>query len=265
MSEVQDFFLSMHQARIKVRSMGNPGQGPVLLFLHEALGCIDMWKGFPEELCQATGLPGVAYDRLGHGCSSALPGPMGPRSLDYLEKESRVWLPEIIKTLGLEQVIPIGHSDGGTMALMFAAAKPEQVPCLITEAAHVFVEQVTQEGIRRAVQDYQDTDLKNRLAKYHGDKTEALFRAWSETWLSEEFSSWNMEAELPWITSPALIIQGQDDEFGSPKQVQSIVIQVSGPAWPCILSDCGHIPHLQARQRTLQAMQDFILDKKISN
>lgn len=264
MNEVQDFFLSMRQAKIKIRSIADPGQGPVLLFLHEALGCIDMWKGFPEELCKSTGLPGVVYDRLGHGGSSALPGPMGPRSVDYLENESRVWLPEILKALGLEQVIPIGHSDGATMALLFAAARPKQVPCLITEAAHVFVERITQEGIRRAVQAYQDTDLKNRLAKFHGDKTQALFRAWSETWLSEQFSSWNMEAELPRITSPALIMQGEDDEYGSEKQVESIVSQVSGPARPCILKDCGHIPHLQARQRALQEMQDFILGKKNS-
>ncbi|MFP4393347.1 MAG: alpha/beta fold hydrolase [Desulfohalobiaceae bacterium] len=258
MSEVQNFFLSMRQARIKVRSIGDPAQGPVLLFLHEALGCIEMWKGFPEQLCQATGLPGVVYDRLGHGGSSPMPRPAGPRSLDYLEQESIAWLPEILNILGLEQIIPIGHSDGASMALMFAAADPQRVKCLITEAAHVFVEEITRQGIRRAVDSYRSTDLYHRLAKYHGPKTEALFRAWSETWLSQEFASWNMEDQLPRITSPALIMQGQDDQYGSEKQVKSIVSQVSGPARPCILRDCGHIPHQQAREKTLEEMQQFI-------
>ncbi|MFW5932262.1 MAG: alpha/beta fold hydrolase [Desulfohalobiaceae bacterium] len=258
MHEAQDFYLSMRQARIKVRSIADPGQGPVLVFLHEALGCIDMWKGFPEQLCQRTALPGLVYDRLGHGGSSPLPGPVGPRNKDYLQQEAWVWLPEILNSLGLEQIIPIGHSDGATMALMFAAAYPQRVKCLITEAAHVFVEEITRQGIRRAVETYHSTDLYHRLAKYHGPKTEALFRAWSETWLSQEFASWNMEDQLSRITSPALIMQGHDDEYGSEKQVESIVSQVSGPAWPCILPECGHIPHLQARERTLDRMQEFL-------
>jgi len=258
MSESSDHFLELQGMRLKVRLIGHPEDGPVLVFLHEALGCIEMWKGFPEELCRATGLPGLVFDRQGHGGSSPLPGPIGPRSLDYLHIESHHRLPAVLEALDIERLIPVGHSDGGTIALLFAAARPQAVDCLITEAAHVFVEPVTRQGIRQVVQTYETTELKERLAKYHGPKTEALFRAWCDTWLSEEFATWNIEAELAGVTSPILVMQGADDEFGTRRQVDSIAAMTTGPASPLLLSNCGHIPHLQARDRALESMASFV-------
>lgn len=264
MIESNDFYLRIFENHLKVRTIGRTGPGPVLLFLHEALGCIGMWKGFPEELCQAAGLPGLVYDRVGHGESSPLSVPIGPRRSDYLHREAQEWLPAVLERLDLKRVVPVGHSDGGSIALLYAAAFPESVECLITEAAHIFVEPVTRQGIRRVVQTYESTDLKQRLAKYHGDKTDALFRAWCETWLSHEFAAWNIEAELSGLGCPALIMQGADDEFGSMAQVNGIVAGAAGPAQPLIMQECGHIPHLQARQRTLATMRDFLAQQGIS-
>ncbi|NJN48281.1 MAG: alpha/beta hydrolase, partial [Candidatus Competibacteraceae bacterium] len=154
--------------------------GPTLVFLHEGLGSIAQWKTFPVRLCNACGFPGLVYERWGFGNAEPL---SRPRQTDYLHQEAQI-LPEVLERCGVrESPVLIGHSDGGSIALLFAAAHPDRVRAVITEAAHVFVEDVTLAGIRAAKAMYRTTDLRDRLARYHGDKVDSTFRGWCDTWL----------------------------------------------------------------------------------
>jgi pimeloyl-ACP methyl ester carboxylesterase len=236
--------------------------GPTLIFLHEGLGSIAQWRDFPSALSVATRLPAIVYERWGYGEADPLDG---PRLVGYLHEEALKSLPKILQQLKITDAILIGHSDGGSIALIFAASWPEKVRGMITEAAHVFVEDVTLTGIREAVRVYTTTDLPQRLAKYHGANTDRAFRGWSDTWLSPAFRNWNIEEYLPGVRCPILVIQGQDDEYGTPAQVEAIVNGVSGPAEPLIIPACGHIPHHQARERVLTEMTRFILGELLES
>ena len=233
---------------------GKPGE--TMIFLHEGLGSIAQWRDFPQALCRATGLPAVVYERWGYGSADPLEG---PRTVRYLHDEALRSLPEVMRQLRIDRSILIGHSDGGSIALLFASAWPEKVRGIVTEAAHVFVEEATLAGIREAVKIYASSDLPERLSKYHGGNTEKAFRGWSDIWLSPAFRDWNIEDCLAGVRCPVLAIQGQDDEYGTPAQVSAIVRGVSGPAAPLLVPGCGHIPHHQARKRVLEAMTRFIL------
>ena len=229
--------------------------GPTLVFLHEGLGCIALWKDFPSRLCERLRLPGLVYDRWGYGQSEALDRPRLPT---YLHDEARIFLPAVLRELGIERCIPIGHSDGGSIALLFAAAFPAVPAAIVTEAAHVFVEEITLAGIRAAGVAYATTDLPRRLARYHGDKTEGIFKAWHDGWQAPAFRAWNIEAELPRIVCPTLVLQGEDDEYGTPAQVDAIVRGVAGPAEGVLLPGCGHTPHHAAGERVLGLVVDFV-------
>jgi pimeloyl-ACP methyl ester carboxylesterase len=229
--------------------------GPPLVFLHEGLGCIAMWRDFPSRLCARVGLEGIAYDRWGHGLSEPLDR---PRDARYLHDEALVFLPEVLRELGVARAVLVGHSDGGTIALLFAAAFPRATAAVVAEAAHVFVEEVTLAGIRAAVAAYAATDLPARLARYHGEKTDALFRAWHETWLSPAFRGWNIEAELPRVACPALALQGELDEYGTAAQVEAIARGVTGPVESELLPGCAHVPHRQAADALLERVARFL-------
>ncbi len=237
----------------------NPQQAvdlPTLVFLHEGLGCLEMWKDFPEKVCQATGLNGFIYERIGFGQSA----PLGlvPRPLDYLEREGRDILPHVLEEAGIRNPLLIGHSDGGSIALVYGAHHPSSPCAIVTEAAHVFVEDVTIAGIEEAGELYFKGDLKPKLERYHGDNTDKAFRGWHDTWLTKEFKDWNMEALLPRITCPLLVIQGIDDEYGTQKQVQSIVEKAAGPATPMMVPHCAHVPHFQEQKAVLEGLIPFI-------
>ena len=254
---VEDFDVTAAGRRLRARRLGLPGSKPAetLVFLHEGLGSIAQWRDVPEALVRATGLPGLVYDRWGFGGSEPLTLPR-PRS--YLEDEAQVALPEVLAACGIERPLLVGHSDGGTIALLYAAAYPERPVACITEAAHVFVEEISLQGIREAMTAFETTDLPARLARYHGDQTETVFRAWAETWTRPDFRDWVMTERLPAITCPVLSIQGQDDHYGSPAQVAAIVEGVSGPAEPLLVPDCGHTPHHEQRETVLAAMAGFV-------
>ncbi|PKN35114.1 MAG: alpha/beta hydrolase [Deltaproteobacteria bacterium HGW-Deltaproteobacteria-19] len=254
------FEISVRGRLLAVQAVGTGGasrerSAPAILFLHEGLGSIGQWRDFPEALCARTGTAGFVYDRLGYGRSDTLPA---PRTVRYLHDEALKALPAVLDALGLERPFLVGHSDGGTIALLFAAEYPDRVRGVITEAAHVFVEEETLRGIREAVDLYRTTDLRERMARYHGDKVDAVFSGWADTWLSAEFRDWNVESFLPRVSCPLLVIQGVDDRYGTPAQVEAIVCGAAGPAEALLLPDCGHIPHQQARDRVLDAMTRFI-------
>ena len=230
--------------------------GPTLVFLHEGLGSIGQWRGFPAQLCASTGLPGLVYERWGFGGSEPL---TGPRPKDYLHREAQDSLPDVLAACDIaDPPILFGHSDGGSIALLFAAAHPDRTMAVISEAAHVFVEEVCLAGIRVAGAAYERGDLRKGLHRYHGVNTDAMFRGWHDTWLHSDFRDWNIEPELRQIVCPTLIIQGADDEYGTRAQVDAIATGVSGPKEILWLSGCAHVPHHQAREAMLDTVGRFI-------
>ncbi len=229
---------------------------PTLVFLHEGLGGIGQWRDFPAQLCIRTGLPGLVYERWGYGRSEAL---IGPRPNDYLHREAEDSLPDVLAAAGIvEPPILFGHSDGGSIALLFAAAYSDRTRAVISEAAHVFVEEMCLDGIRIARTAYEQGGLREGLRRHHGANTDTMFRGWCETWLRPDYRDWNIEARLPGIICPTLIIQGEDDEYGSRDQVDAVAAGVSGPTDILWLPGCTHTPHHQAREIVLEAAERFI-------
>ncbi len=230
---------------------------PYLVFLHEGLGCTAMWHGFPELLCKATGCPGLVYDRLGYGKSSAL---SQGRTIHYLHAYALHELPKILNSvIPKTPFILIGHSDGGSISLIHGAERPSFLRGIISEAAHVFVDQATIAGIKSAAAAWAHGKLKG-LAHYHGEKTAAVFKAWAETWLSDWFRHWNIEYLLPSITVPLLVIHGENDQYGLIAQAKSIALHSAGPAQLEIVADCAHTPHAEAQPLVQKLMTDFIAD-----
>ncbi|MGY8871013.1 MAG: alpha/beta fold hydrolase, partial [Pseudomonadales bacterium] len=218
-------------------------------------GCIAMWKDIPEQLAAETGCDVVVYERQGYGLSSEI---TLPRDDDYLVEEGEIWLPRLIDKLGLSKVILIGHSDGGSVALIGAATLASKVKGVITEAAHIYIDHLTTAGIKEAVERYKDSNLKEKLARYHGERTDFLFRAWHETWLRERKFPMNLRPWLPRIECPALIIQGQDDCYGVREQVTDICAGIGARAEPLFLPKCGHVPHFEARESLISAVASFV-------
>ena len=229
--------------------------GPTLVFLHEGLGSVALWRDFPTRLCAELGLSGLVYDRWGHGQSEPLDR---PRTLRYLHDEAQLFLPEVLAACGVARPVLIGHSDGGTIALLFAASFPEVPAAVVTEAAHLFVEDLTVAGIQAAGRAFAGTDLPTKLARYHGDRTQTLFSAWHDRWLSPDFRSWNIEAEIAAVTCPVLAIQGEADQYGTPAQVAAIARGVAGPAETAMLPGIGHAPHHEAPDRVLELIAGFL-------
>ena len=228
---------------------------PTLVFLHEGLGCIEMWRDFPETLCISTGCCGLIYDRKGYGRSDEYEGPW---PVDYLQIESLLYLPALLQACGIDNALLVGHSDGGTIALITAASHGNLVRGIIAEAAHIFVEQITIEGIQKAVQTFETTSLKEKLARYHKKNTTTVFYRWADRWLSSEFRNWNIQKKLHKITCPVLLFQGEDDEYGTRAQIDEIAGRVSGPVLAKLIPDCGHTPHFQAKYTVLPEMTRFI-------
>lgn len=255
----QDLMLTLpdgQQIHAQHGTQSGGGDKPTLVFLHEALGHIRMWKTFPEQLALATGCNAFVYERLGYGESSPI---TLPRADDYLVPEGEQRLGEVLDAAGLGEVILVGHSDGGTIALIGAAALGDRVKGIVTAAAHLYADHLTLAGIREAVERYNNSDLPERLARYHGERTDLIFRAWSETWLREScHQNMNFNRWLADIHCPALIMQGKNDQYGVPEQVTDICVGIGDNATPLYLDGCGHVPHLEAPDVTLAAMTPFI-------
>jgi pimeloyl-ACP methyl ester carboxylesterase len=232
---------------------------PVLVFLHEGLGCISMWKDFPAAVVAATDCPALTYDRLGHGKSSPAPGTeRAPRGVNFFQSEAFDILPAVLDAAGIAptDAVLVGHSDGGTIALLHAGRFP--VRAVITEAAHVFVDDVSVAGLAAARKAWRDTDLEQRLMRHHGANTVGMFTAWSSMWSADWFRDWNIEGALPDVTCPVLAIQGEDDEYGTMAQLDAIARGVAGPVETLRVPNCGHAPHVQARAAVEAAFVGFI-------
>jgi pimeloyl-ACP methyl ester carboxylesterase len=251
-------YVRTDDARLRVRRITPACVGrhaAPLVLLHEGLGCIELWQDFPAQLCEATGRIGVVYDRRGYGGSTRLDGKWPP---DYQETEAMVYLPAVLDHCGLSEAVLIGHSDGGSIALIAGATLGYRISGIITEAAHIFIEEITLAGIREAVSLFRDTDLGEKLARYHGENTEAAFFRWADTWLDPAFRGWNIEHFLHRIVCPLLVVQGADDEYATEAQVTGIASQVSGPVETLMVPRCMHIPHFQATKTVLRRMARFI-------
>ncbi len=211
-----------------------------IIFLHDALGSIKTWGNFPEKTFSSSDFNVLVYDRLGHGDSDKLNNTK--RKPNYLEKEAIV-LNKIIEYLNLDEVILFGHSDGGTIALLTAAFYPQKIKAVITEGAHIYNEEITKAAIKNVKVDFFQGDLREKLKMYHGNKTNILFNTWANIWLSKEFAFWNDEHHLNNIKCPALIIQGENDQFGSLEQVRCIAEQTKGYSSTFVIPNVGHAPH----------------------
>jgi pimeloyl-ACP methyl ester carboxylesterase len=248
-------YMYWNDRSIYYRRLAGDANSPCLVFLHEGLGCVAGWKGFPERLCRRTGCSGLLFDRLGYGRSDPSPEPW---DIDFMHRNAREELPAVLNELIPDQAhICVGHSDGGSIALIYAALQPDHLLGSITEAAHVFVEPETLKGIEATRAAYRSGELAG-LTKYHGKQTDALMRAWSEIWLSPSFRSWNITGLLGAISSPLLAVQGRQDSYGTEAQVDAIVSGLCGPATPLLLDDCGHAPHRNRPEATLKEMAAFI-------
>jgi pimeloyl-ACP methyl ester carboxylesterase len=245
--------------RLRLRRIGSWKAGlPVLVFLHEGLGSITQWRDFPDELAAACALPALVYERYGHGGSDPV---TLPRPDDYLEIEADQALPDLLAACGIERPILVGHSDGGTIALLFAASRPDVPLACVTLAAHVLFEPETRKGVAGVMATWErDPGFRQRLARHHGDRTQAMFLGWAETWLREERRSWSMLHRLPAIRCPVLAIQGDDDEHGTPLQVEKITSLTAGPADALMIPACGHAPHLEARPLVQERIRSFVAD-----
>jgi len=248
-------FIGVNGVTIYIETFEAAKKMPTIVFLHDSLGCVALWRDFPEKIAKATECNILVYDRLGYGKSD--PMPTYERNTDYLEKEA-TFLNDLLSVLKLDNVILFGHSDGGSIALLMAAKYPAAIKAVICEAAHIFVEDVTLNGILEAMNAYKTTNLSERLSKYHGNKVDTLFKAWTLTWTSVDFKKWNIEHFLPAITCPLLFIQGEKDEFGSMQQLEKTLDQVSGRAEKYIILNAGHTPHKEASEVTCNAVTRFI-------
>lgn len=230
---------------------------PIVLF-HDSLGCIELWRSFPEHLCVATGRPVVAYDRLGFGRSDPFRGEWTTR---FIREEANTFFPLLREQLGIHSFIAMGHSVGGAMAALVAAAFPAACRALVTESAQAFVEDRTLRGICEAKAAFQDRGQLERLERYHGDKARWVLDAWTETWLSPEFRSWSLAADLSEVLCPALVIHGEDDEFGSVRHPLTIAEAIAGETRVEILQGCRHVPHREAEAAIIALIKDFLAGK----
>jgi len=229
---------------------------PLVVFLHEALGTLAMWRDFPRRLCDAGGFRGLLYSRYGYRGSTARP-PGEPWPLDYLEREARQLLPDFLRAAGADaRPWLFGHSDGASIALIHAAAFPNALAGAVVLAPHLFVEDATIAGIAMARRSYETTDLRKRLSRYHRDPDGAFWR-WHDRWADPQFRNWNIEALLRAIRCPVLAIQGEDDEYATMAQLDGIKRQVP-QAELLKLAACRHSPHRDQPQAVTDAAVRFI-------
>jgi pimeloyl-ACP methyl ester carboxylesterase len=236
---------------VKLETRELAGAEPALIFLHEGLGSVALWRDFPQRLAAETGRRALIYSRAGHGESDV---PDEPRTPRFMHDEALDVLPGLLASHGIAEPILVGHSDGGSIALIHASEHP--VTGLVLLAPHVFVEDLSVASIAEARETFETTDLGERMGRYHRD-AEATFRLWNDIWLAPEFRDWNIEDVLPAITAPVLAIQGEHDQYGTLAQIEAIERGVSGPVELAVL-DCRHAPHLEAPEETLRAAVRFV-------
>lgn len=229
---------------------------PTIVFLHEGLGCVELWRDFPEKLCVALGLRGFVYSRQGYGASDPI---HLPRPLDFMHQEALNVVPRVLDQAEIKSAILVGHSDGGSISLINAGAiRDPRIKALATIAAHVFNEEITVKSIEEAKNAFEKQNLRERLEKYHGNNVDCAFWGWNATWLHPDFRNWNLEEFLPNIDVPTLIIQGAEDQYGTIKQVKAIESGITCSTQTAIIEDAKHSPHLDQQDTTINEIKNFL-------
>lgn len=234
-----------------------PEDAPTLVFLHEGLGSVSAWRDFPQRLVAATGLGALVYSRWGYGRSDPV---TPPRPLSYMHDEARESVPDVLAQAGVRRAVLVGHSDGASIALLFAGGDSPRravLAGLVLEAPHVFVEDVSIRSIAASADAYRTGDLRARLARHHQD-VDGAFWGWNRAWLDPDFRAWNIEASLPRVQVPALVVQGEDDPYGTLAQVDAVSTKSSGPVSRLVLPRCGHAPHRDQAEATIEAVAAFV-------
>jgi len=248
-------FLDLGTQRLEYRMIGpRPDAAPTLVLLHEGLGCVEMWNDFPDKLAAATGAGVFVYSRTGYGKSS--PAKL-PRSLYFMHDEARETLPRLLDAIGFQRGLLVGHSDGASIAAIYGGSvQDHRVSGLVLMAPHFIVEDVTSASIAEMRKAYDTTDLRARLARYHAD-VDATVRGWSDVWLTQDFRQWDLTEDLAYIRVPVLIIQGEDDQYGTARQVEIAQEECYCPVEVLMLPDTRHVPQREAPAATLAAVVDF--------
>jgi pimeloyl-ACP methyl ester carboxylesterase len=230
------------------------GDDPPLVFLHEGLGSVGLWRSWPAEVAERTGHAAVAWSRHGYGRSAAA----SRRGARYMHDEALEVLPEVLGAIGVGSCLLVGHSDGASIALIYTGGlSVATVRGVVAIAPHVFVEDRSVEAIAQARAAYLHGDLRDRLARHHAD-VDGAFWGWNDVWLSAEFRDWNIEEYLPGVACPVLVVQSADDEYGTLEQVERIEAGVSGPVTRLVLASGGHSPHLTCRAVVTEAVAGFV-------
>jgi pimeloyl-ACP methyl ester carboxylesterase len=231
---------------------------PPLVFLHEGLGSIRQWRDFPQQVAQATGCRALVYSRYGYGQSDVLRE--AKAGVRFMHREALEALPAFLAALEIENPVLVGHSDGASIALIYAGSPGHPVRAVAVMAPHVFVEPICVESIRKATEAFHGTDLAQRLGKYHKDPAKT-FHLWADAWLDPEFLEWSIEEYLPGITCPVLAIQGRNDEYGTMEQLARIRRGVRGPCELLELDGCGHAPFRDQPQAARDAIARFVHER----
>ncbi len=249
-------FLELSSGQVEFQRFGaSPAEAPTIVLLHEGLGCVALWKDFPARLARATGLTVFVYSRFGYGRSSPV---TLPRPVTYMHEEAQDVLPEVLDAMGFRSGFLFGHSDGGTIAAIYAGSRAdERLKGVVLMAPHFFNEPMNVAAITRATQAFEDGGLRQGLEKYHGANTDCAFYGWSGAWLNPAFLEWNVEEFLPAISVPMLLIQGKGDEYGSLDHIRAAEAQAGGPVETLILEDCGHSPQRDKPENVLAKVSGF--------
>lgn len=240
-----------------VRLAARRPAAPTLVFLHEGLGSAALWRGFPGAVAGATGCGALIYSRSGNGFSA--PAAL-PRTVRYMHDEALAVLPELLARLEVGATVLIGHSDGGSIAVIYAAAYPERVRGLVLIAPHVFVEDLSLRSIAAIRTEFESGSLRARMERHHADAA-ATFYGWNDVWLDASFRDWNIEAETERLTAPVLAIQGLDDEYGTPAQIEAIARRARAGVDRLLLAGCGHAPHRQRAAVVEAAVESWIRER----
>ncbi|MDB5600436.1 MAG: alpha/beta hydrolase [Xanthobacteraceae bacterium] len=248
-------FLDIGAQRLEYRMIGpRPHEAPTLVLLHEGLGCVGLWDDFPDRLAAATGAGVFVYSRAGYGQSSPV---KLPRPLDYMDDEAKRVLPAVLDMIGFQRGLLIGHSDGASIAALCAGSiQDHRIRGLVLIAPHFFVEDISIKSIAEARDAYADTDLKAKLGKWHADP-DNTFRGWNDAWLDPGFRVWNIVEELSYIRVPMLIVQGENDQYGTLRQIEVAQEECYCPVEVAVMPGARHTPQRDARDATLATVADF--------
>ena len=250
-------FLDIGPHRIEYRFIGlRPAEAPTLVMLHEGLGCVGLWGDFPDKLQAATGFGVFVYSRAGYGQSSPV---ALPRPVSFMHDEAREVMPKLLDAIGFKRGMLVGHSDGASIAAIYGGSvQDHRVRGLVLMAPHFIVEDVSVASIAEIRRNYETTDLRARLARWHAH-VDVAFRGWSETWLDPHFRDWSLQEELAHIRVPMLIVQGEDDQYGTVRQIEMAQEECYCPVEVALLPKVKHVPHREAPEVTLAAVAGFCI------